>query len=133
MKTFAVRTRIFRVVCAAFVLSLLTGVPLMFAQSTPTAAMKAYYDAAKRKDFKALKALVSDAYLKEIAKAPFPFERMMEPLTENLPPTMPPVRQERVSGNRATLEVFDHKSKQWETVSFVRENGVWKIALHEQK
>jgi hypothetical protein len=134
VKTFAVRNRPVRVVYAFIALAVLTaGVSQLYAQSTPTAAMKAYYDAAKRNDFKALKGLVSDAYLKEIAKAPFPFERMMEPLTENLPPAMPPVRHEKVSGDRATLEVLDHKSKQWETVSFVRENGVWKIALHEQK
>ena len=133
MKTFAIRNLV-RVVCATFALAVLTfGVPLLHAQSTPTAAMKAYYEAAKKKDFKALKALLSDAYLKELAKAPFPFERMMEPQTQNLPPTMPPVRHEKVSGDRATLEVLDHRSKQWDTVSFVRENGVWKIALQEQK
>jgi hypothetical protein len=133
VKTFAVRQPSGSRRLRTIALSVLAfGVSLLQAQSTPTAAMKAYYDAAKKKDFKAVKALVSDAYLKELAEAPFSLERMMEPLTENLPPTMPPVRNEKVSGERAMLEVLDHRSKRWDTVSFVREQGVWKIALQEQ-
>ena len=106
---------------------------MVVAQGSPTATMKAYYEAAKKKDFEALKRVVSSAYLKELAKAPFPPERIMEPLAEHLPPTMPDTRNEKISGDRATLEVRDDQRKQWETVTFVRENGVWKVALHEMK
>jgi hypothetical protein len=101
------------------------------AQQSPTAAMTAYYNAAKKKDFAALKTLLSDAYLKELAKAPFPLERLLQPQTENLPPALQ-VRSERTAGDRATLEVRNADGT-WETISFVREKGAWKLALHDMK
>ena len=101
------------------------------AASTPVAAMKAYYEAAKAKDYAALKEVVSDEYLKELAKAPFPLERMLQPLTERVPPTAPSMRNEKISGDRATLEVRNHETQQWETVRFVKQKGSWKLALHE--
>lgn len=103
------------------------------AQSSPTASMRAYYQAARTKDFAALKALLSAEYLKELAKAPVAPERIMEGLTEIVPPTMPEIRNEKVDGDRATLEVLDHRSKRWETIRFVKQNGAWKLALHEMK
>jgi hypothetical protein len=101
------------------------------AQQSPTAAMTAYYNAAKEKDFQALKTLLSDAYLKELAKAPVPLERLLQPQTENLPPALQ-VRNERTAGDRATLEVRNAAGT-WETISFVREKGGWKLALDDRK
>lgn len=103
------------------------------AAATPTAAMRAYYDAAKKKDYAALKDLVSDEYLKEMAKAPFPLERMLRPLTENVPSTVPELRNEKVNGDRATLEVRNGETRAWETIRFVRQKGGWKLALHEME
>jgi hypothetical protein len=126
----------FRLLCTtgAVVLMALTGspVPVLEAQSTPTAAMKAYHEAARKKDAGALKGLLSAALLKELAKAPVPFESMMEPIFADAPPIMPETRNEKIAGDHATLEVRDHKSARWEPVHFVRENGVWKIALEKE-
>ena len=97
--------------------------------TTPTAAMKAYYEAVKKKDYAALKALLSEEYLKELSKAPFPLERVLEPLTERVPPTLPEMRNEKIDGDRATLEMRNHETKQWETIRFVKQKGGWKLAL----
>src|SRR5262245_42554538 len=91
----------------------LAGAPV-FAQSSPTAAMKVYHEAAKRKDYEKLKSVLSSAYLGELAKAPVPFERLMQPVIEDVPATMPATRNEKIAGERATLEVQDHKTQRWE-------------------
>ena len=106
---------------------------LLSAQSTPTATFKAYYDAAKKKDFAAMKRLMSARDLNEIAKAPIAPERMMELLVERVPPVMPETRNERITGDRASLEVLRAETKEWETTFFVHENGMWKISASETK
>jgi hypothetical protein len=117
--------------CIVLVLATLLAPEHLAAQSSPTAAMTAYFNAAKKKDFAALKTLLSDGYLKELAKAPFPLERVLQPLTENVPSTLQ-VRNERIAGDRATLEVRNAAGA-WESTTFVREKGGWKLALHETK
>ena len=107
------------------------GVPA--AQSSPTVAMKAYYEAARKKDFAALKNLLSEEYVKELSKSGLPFERLMASATERVPPAMPEMRNEKIDGERATLEVLNHETKRWETFVFVRQRGAWKLALHETK
>ena len=120
--------------CWALSLMLLVSTPLtLSAQSSPTAAFKAYYDAAKKKDISGLKAVISAAYLKELAKAPVPLERMLEALTEQVPPTLPDTRNETISGDQATLEYLDHDRKQWQAMTFVRENGGWKLARSSER
>lgn len=103
------------------------------AQSSPTEAMKAYHEAAKKKDFAALRKLLSDEYVKELEKSGLPFERVMAAATERVPPTMPQMRGEKIAGDRATLEVLNDEKKRWETVAFVRQRGAWKLALEEGK
>lgn len=122
-----------RNVCTVVLVVLTTSsMAVLDAQSTPAAAMRAYYEAARKKDAVALKGLLSAEYLKELAKAPVPFERMMEPLFARVPPAMPETRNEKVTNDRATLEVLDHERKRWELFHFVRENGVWKIAMERR-
>jgi hypothetical protein len=106
---------------------------LSAAQSSPAAAMKAYYEAAKKKDFAALKNLLSDEYVKELSKSGLPFERVMALAVERVPPAMPEIRAEKLTGERATLEVLNHETKRWETVAFVRQRGMWKLALPDGK
>jgi hypothetical protein len=103
------------------------------AQASPTAAMKAYYEAAKKKDFAALKNLLSDEYVKELAKSGMPFERIMAAAVERVPATMPEMRGEKIAGERATVEVLNPDTKQWETVALVRQRGAWKLALQAGK
>jgi hypothetical protein len=42
---------------------------------------------------------------------------------------MPETRNEKITGDTATLEVKNDKTEKWDTLPFVKENGKWKIAL----
>lgn len=58
-------------------------------------------------------------------------ERMLVSMTQTLPATMPPTRNEKIDGSRATLEMWNAEADRWETFVFVREEGGWKIAVDE--
>ena len=116
-----------RIAAAVFVAVTFIAVDPVSAQS-PAATMKAYHEAAKKKDFAALRQLLSSEYLEQLRKAPVPEERMMAAMTENVPPVLPEMRNERIAGDRATLELLDRQTKRWETIAFVKEKGAWKVA-----
>jgi len=42
---------------------------------------------------------------------------------------MPETRNEKITGDTATLEVKNDKTNRWDALPFVKENGEWKIAL----
>ena len=42
---------------------------------------------------------------------------------------MPETRNEKITGDNATLELHNEDANRWDTMYFVKENGVWKIAL----
>ncbi|HEX8421805.1 MAG TPA: hypothetical protein VF634_00240, partial [Pyrinomonadaceae bacterium] len=50
-----------------------------------------------------------------------------------MPDKMPASRNEKINGNDATLEIQDGESGRWDTVTFVKEDGQWKIALDKMK
>jgi hypothetical protein len=80
----------------AIVIAFCMTVPVV-AQSSPTATMRAYYQAAGTRDFAAPKTLLSAEDLKDLAKAPVAPERIMAALTENVAPTMPEMRNEKIA------------------------------------
>jgi len=45
----------------------------------------------------------------------------------DLPPAVPETRNEQINGDRATLEGYDTKKGQWDTMHFINEGG-WKIS-----
>ena len=98
------------------------------AGASPTATMNAYYDALKRKDVAAVKKTVSDGFLKLIESAGVSDERAFQPMMERLPAARPATRNEKIDGDRATLEMRNEGEGRWETVAFVKEGGAWKIA-----
>jgi hypothetical protein len=127
-------SRHYRIICAVALTVFTTShFAVLGAQSTPTAAMKVYYEAGRKKDFTAFKRIVSSAYLKQLAKAPVAPEQIMETLAQHLPPSLPASRNEKIAADRATLEVYNDETKQWETLHFVREDGVWKVALEKMR
>ena len=42
---------------------------------------------------------------------------------------MPELRNEKITGDTATVEMKRDKSDKWDTVPFVKEDGEWKIAF----
>ena len=50
--------------------------------------------------------------------------------TSDVPATAPETRNEKIDGDKATLEVKDDKvADKWDTFNFVKENGDWKLKL----
>lgn len=100
---------------------------------SPTATMNAYYEALKRKDVDAVKKTLADGYVKMLESAGVATERAFQPMMERLPAARPATRNEKIDGDRATLEVRNEAEGRWDLVAFVKEGGAWKIALDQPK
>ncbi len=110
------------------------------AGSSPTATMQAYFEAMQKKDAEALKKTLSKGTLdmfEQFAKAQNPPKTLDEALKTGLSSTtntgekMPETRNEKIDGDKATLEIKNDKTGQFETVPFVKEDGNWKIAFDQ--
>jgi hypothetical protein len=107
------------------------------AGSSPTATFKAYVEAVQHKDTAAVKKTFSKGSLEFFEKAAKAQNKTVDEmlktgLTEEVASaSMPEIRNEKIEGDSATLEVKDIKSGKWETVPFVKEDGEWKIALEK--
>ena len=100
------------------------------APSTPVETFKTYVKAIRAKDTKAMKVLLSDATLEmheQEAKAQnISVDEIIKRetlLAEGQ--TTVEYRNEKIDGDKATLQV--KSSGFWQTIPFVREDGVWKI------
>lgn len=133
MHSLATRLPLLSMLCLAFIAPACSG-QASSAQSgtSPTATMNAYYDALKKKDVEAVKKTVSKGYLKMLESAGVSAERAFQPMMDRLPATRPATRNEKIDGDRATLELRNEEQGRWDTVHFVKEDGAWKIAV-EQK
>ncbi len=109
--------------------------------SSPTATLKTYFEALQKKDAAGLKKTLSKGTLdmfEQFAKAQKPPKTLDEALQTGLASAtagdsnkMPETRNEKIDGEKATLEVKNDKSGAWETVPFVKEDGDWKIAFDQ--
>jgi hypothetical protein len=43
--------------------------------------------------------------------------------------SLPEVRDERIAGDMGAVEVWNSKESRWEDLPFVKEEGVWKLAV----
>lgn len=101
--------------------------------STPTEALKSFYEASKARDIAALKSLIAKEALAQMEPEA---RRQNQSLDEylasesqkGLPPTMPETGDERIEGERATLKFKpDRAATIWSTALLVNEDGGWKI------
>ncbi|HEX8709712.1 MAG TPA: hypothetical protein VF723_15840 [Pyrinomonadaceae bacterium] len=102
------------------------------AGSSPTATAKAFADAARAKDVEGIKKALSKGsltMLEGFAKMQNKTldEALKQPSNSNMPANFES-RNEKITGDTATLEVKDEKGA-WEAIPFVKEDGQWKIAL----
>lgn len=98
---------------------------------TPLDTLKIYTQAIKKNDVKVMKNLLSDASVKmaeqEAASQNVPFDDVIKRETLfNEAQTSLTYRNEKIEGDKATIEV-ENSSDSWNTVFFVKENGIWKI------
>ena len=104
--------------------------------SSPTVTYKAFFEAQKRKDLPGMKKTLSKGSLAMLEQGAKEQKKTLdESLKEGFDdpafkaPTMPPTRNQKIDGDSATLEVQNEKSKDWETLYFVKEDGEWKFAI----
>ena len=100
--------------------------------NSPSETMRTYYNGIKNKDLDAIKRSVSKESLiqmEEIAElSNKTLEDFLISSDDDLPKTMPEMRNEKIDGDTATLEVRDDSGK-WDQVPFIKEDGAWKIAF----
>jgi hypothetical protein len=112
------------------VFALLVSACSKSAGSSPTAAARAFYDAAKSKDVKGMKNALSKKSLELMESfAKLENKTLDDSLKENskLPATFE-ARNEKITGDTATVELKGQGDK-WDTIPFVKEDGQWKIAF----
>lgn len=104
------------------------------AGSSPTATLEAFNQAMRKKDSAAIKKTLSKRSLEIIGlEAKLAEQSLDEAIQEGLakvPPDFktPEMRNEKIKGNTATVEVKDEEKHLWFPVSFVKEDEQWKIA-----
>jgi hypothetical protein len=121
-----------------FATSILVLVATAGCKSTPppSATFKAYFEAQKKKDIPAMKQALSKtslAMMEASAKQQqLTLDKMIEGQLNNPSATvdkMPESRNEKITGDSATLELHNEDANRWDTMNFVKEDGAWKIAL----
>ena len=99
--------------------------------STPTELFKNFYTAAREKDVAGLKSMMSRAALayaeREAKKGGQSMDDFLAAQGQLFPPNMPEIRNEKVEGDKATLEFRREGAANWSTAWFVKEDGEWKV------
>ncbi len=102
--------------------------------SSPTATLEAFNKAMRQKDAAAMKKTLSKASLDIIeVEARLGDQSLDEAIQAGLDKVpadfkTPEMRNEKIKGNTATVEVKDEEKRLWFPVSFVKEGEQWKIA-----
>lgn len=102
---------------------------------SPTEVFKTQTEAQRKKDVAAMKQNLSKGSLELIEKAAKAQNKTLDealaadnPLAGNQPDAYQ-TRNEKITGDTATLEVKAPQSEEWITMPFVKEDGRWKLAL----
>jgi uncharacterized lipoprotein len=99
--------------------------------STPTESFKLFYEAMKNKDVAALKSLISKETLASLeAEAKTKNKSLDDFLAErsqSVPPNMPQLGEEKIDGDKATVQFKIDNAPNWSAFMFVKEDGGWKI------
>lgn len=104
---------------------------------SPTEAYKQLYAAVKSKDTEKIKAVMSkntQAFAQMAAgRQNSPIEKVFENgfTATTFADSLPEIRDERISGEYGSVEVWNAKDKTWEDLGFIYEDGGWKLAIGE--
>lgn len=109
--------------------------------ATPTEAFQLYLEAVKRNDGAAVKSLFSQATIKMLedraAKRKKTFDEVFNEGFEDAKKDAQTgefeAGEEKINGDRATLEVKDVKRGRTIPLNFVREGGGWKLSFAEEE
>jgi Domain of unknown function (DUF4878) len=103
-------------------------------RSTPTATLRAFYDAAQRKDVPGMKKALSKRTLQLFDQIAIEQHKSLEEIFTSGDRTssalkMPETRNEETTGDTATVETRYEGATDWSPMPFVKEDGEWKIAF----
>ena len=115
-----------------------SAAPACKKRPSPTTAFEAFYEALKNKDVAGYKRIVSKAKLQQLEKEAATVNRSVDELIKlemdgpqgAVPDKLPETRNEKIAGDKATLEVKTNTGE-WHTVQFVKEDGEWKLAIED--
>lgn len=99
--------------------------------AAPTEVYKTAYAARKNKDIAALKRVMSKDALEFMSIFVEPgktVDDVLLKMTETPQAATDESRNEKITGDKATLEYPDENGK-WKTLDFVKENGEWKLTM----
>ena len=103
--------------------------------ATPTEAYKTAWAYRKNKDIAGLKRVMSKDvldFLTEIGKGDKKsLDDMLMEMTEEVKANTPEYRNEKINGDRATIEYKDDDGT-WKPMDFVKEGNDWKLTLPEK-
>ncbi len=102
---------------------------------SPTETLKTFADATKRKDAETIKKTLSKSTMKVIEESAkqqnISVNEMLTKAEDPEGKDLPETRNEKIDGDKATLEVKDDITGKFDVMPFVKEDGGWKIALDE--
>ena len=119
--------------CALAVALAVSGCSLL-GGSTPTKTFKNFFEASKKKDPAAMKKTLSKGSLEMFDKIAKEQNKMTDDMLKDVDKdgkkeAMPETRNEKITGETATLEIKNEKTGKWDSLPFVKEDSEWKIAF----
>ena len=120
--------------CAVLVMIFAVSACSLLNSSSPTKTFKAFFEASKKKDTAGMKKALSKGTVDMFDKLAKEQNKTTDDMLKGLDKDdkdekIPETRNEKITGDTATLEVKNEKTDKWDTLPFVKENGEWKIAL----
>jgi PBP1b-binding outer membrane lipoprotein LpoB len=107
------------------------------AEKSPTETMVAFVEGLKKKDSNSIKETLSKTSLEQLEKAAAEDKTTIDEIIsageDMSKENTPEMKDEKIDGDSATIQVQDEKTKKWDTVPFVKEDGKWKIAMDKMK
>jgi hypothetical protein len=103
--------------------------------ATPAASFTAFFEASKTGDVATIKRTMSKRGL-ELSQSladeqKVTLDQYLKKYPVDPAATLPEMRNEKINGDSATLEIKGKKTGNWETWNFVKEDGGWKIAFEK--
>jgi hypothetical protein len=120
--------------CCALAVVLAVSACSLLSGSTPTATFKNFFEASKKKDTAAMKKTLSKGSLEMFDKIAKEQKKTTDDMLkevdkEGKSEAIPETRNEKITGESATLEIKNEKTGKWDTLPFVKEDREWKIAF----
>jgi hypothetical protein len=127
--------KILPLIALAFALAGCSQIQSVLQPKSPTRTLQNFVEATQKKDAAGIKKSLSSGSLKMMeGLAKMQGKTLDQTIQEgdasgNSYAQMPETRNEKITGETATLEVKNDKTNEWDTLHFVKEQDDWKIAF----